>query len=62
MGSQDEESKDAASVRVDELKQRIEVLNQAGDAELGAFGRLDWWAIVLLGFVFPLIGLYLGAP
>ncbi|MFP6639506.1 MAG: hypothetical protein VCC04_04615 [Myxococcota bacterium] len=53
---------DVVDIRVAELKERIEVLNDLGDAELGSFTRLDWIACILLGAILPLLVLYWGAP
>ena len=53
---------DADDIRVAELKERIEVLNDLGDAELGSFTRLDWIACIVLGAILPLLVLYWGAP
>ncbi|MDE0884181.1 MAG: hypothetical protein OSB70_01470 [Myxococcota bacterium] len=57
-----EEKMSAQAQRVAELEQRIRVLSELGDAELGEFTRLDWVLLLGLGAVVPLIVLYWGAP
>jgi hypothetical protein len=38
-----------------DLEQRIDAMQNMGDAELGTFGRLDWLTLILISIVIPVI-------
>ena len=40
-----------------DLEQRIDELQDMGDDELGTFGRLDWFILILIAIVIPVIAL-----
>jgi hypothetical protein len=37
-----------------DLEQRIDRMQNMGDAELGGFGRLDWFLLILFSIVIPI--------
>jgi hypothetical protein len=40
---------------VADLEQRIDTMQNMGDAELGTFRRLDWAILILISIVIPVI-------
>jgi len=42
-----------------DLEQRIDEMQDMGDAELGTFGSLDWAILILISVVLPVIVLVL---
>lgn len=38
-----------------DLEQRIKIIENLDDAELGTFKALDWWLLILLALVIPAI-------
>jgi len=42
-----------------DLEQRIDTMQNMGDAELGTFSRLDWVILVVFAIVIPVIAMEL---
>lgn len=38
-----------------DLEQRIKIIENLDDAELGSFKAFDWWILILLALVIPAI-------
>lgn len=38
-----------------DLEQRIEIIENLDDTELGTFNAIDWWLLILLAVVIPVI-------
>lgn len=38
-----------------DLEQRIEIIENLDDAELGSFKAFDWWLLIVLALVIPAI-------
>ena len=38
-----------------DLEQRIKIIENLDDAELGSFKAFDWWLLILLALVIPAI-------
>ena len=42
-----------------DLEQRIDMMQNMGDEELGTFNRLDWFILVVFAIVLPVIAMVL---
>lgn len=53
------QNKNSNSDLVADLEQRIDTMQNMGDAELGTFNRLDWIILVVISIVIPVIAVVL---